>query len=149
MPWAVKGLLKLVKPFARTINDCGEYMSEALFNPAYKTGLHLLGTLSRLPCTLCWCSQHLVYHLNIYLILSPLSTSHRPVRCGDCPTHASTQCSQCRSVGVHQEGVGGNICPQHSQVRLHIAAWLVNSAIVKSINDLCNLQLKSKAALFV
>ncbi|KIO21687.1 hypothetical protein M407DRAFT_245408 [Tulasnella calospora MUT 4182] len=38
LPWYFKPLLFPVTLFLRSISDCGEYMTSALLNPAYKTG---------------------------------------------------------------------------------------------------------------
>ncbi|KAG9046095.1 hypothetical protein FS837_005082 [Tulasnella sp. UAMH 9824] len=38
LPWYFKPLISAANIFSRSISDCGEYMTSALLNPAYKTG---------------------------------------------------------------------------------------------------------------
>ncbi|KAG8989750.1 hypothetical protein FRB90_002090 [Tulasnella sp. 427] len=38
MPWYIRSLRPLTSLFARSITDCGEYITGALLNPNYKTG---------------------------------------------------------------------------------------------------------------
>ncbi|KAG8946189.1 hypothetical protein FRC04_012044 [Tulasnella sp. 424] len=44
LPWYLRGLAYSLSPFfARSISDCGEYMTSTLLNPAYKAGGFWLG----------------------------------------------------------------------------------------------------------
>ncbi|KAG8942858.1 hypothetical protein FRC00_011576, partial [Tulasnella sp. 408] len=38
LPWYFKPLLSAASIFIRSISDCGEFMTSALLNPAYKAG---------------------------------------------------------------------------------------------------------------
>jgi len=42
LPWYYRGPIRALQPLAKSPDDCAEFMCDALFNPAYKSGFHIL-----------------------------------------------------------------------------------------------------------
>eukprot|EP00455_Lapot_gusevi_P047554 TRINITY_DN643_c0_g1_i3.p1 TRINITY_DN643_c0_g1~~TRINITY_DN643_c0_g1_i3.p1 ORF type:complete len:301 (-),score=76.04 TRINITY_DN643_c0_g1_i3:30-932(-) len=47
MPWYLRGPIRLLQPFLRSIETCGEYLVSALFDDQYRGGFHLMDSNAR------------------------------------------------------------------------------------------------------
>eukprot|EP00455_Lapot_gusevi_P047550 TRINITY_DN643_c0_g1_i15.p1 TRINITY_DN643_c0_g1~~TRINITY_DN643_c0_g1_i15.p1 ORF type:complete len:335 (-),score=79.68 TRINITY_DN643_c0_g1_i15:8-955(-) len=47
MPWYLRAPIRLLQPFLRSIDDCGEFMVSALFDDQYRGGFHLMDSNGR------------------------------------------------------------------------------------------------------